>query len=743
MRKGFVPVLAFGLIVAVAIGVIFVAQFAIKPASGQELKTFQSCDQIKSFLEENSGSAGGYFGGLGGSMMGTAMRDMNIAPAAAGAEKQATDSGAGTGSPDYSSTNVQVEGVDEPDIVKNDGKYIYTVSGSQIFIIDAYPAEGAGLLSTINSTGVSQIFVNGDRLVVFGNDYSYQDEPVIQKIGIAMPSIYPSYSQKTYINTYDITDRSSPSKLNEFAIDGYYSDARMIGDYVYLITNKGVSYGEGPVPLPMVYSESGSKPACGCTDLYYFDMPDYSYQFVTIASLNVKDDSAEPQTKVIMSGYTGTIFVSQENIYLSYMKQISYWDTSERLLNAIKPILPQDLSSRITEIQSSASPRDEKFQQIGEAVQDYYNSLSETEKTAFMESVQDAAQAAYAEIQKETQKTVIQKIGISSGSIEYKGKGEVPGRLLNQFSMDENGGYLRVATTVDPVWNWRSSEQASKSANNVYVLDSTMSMVGKLEDLAPGESIYSARFIGDRAYLVTFKKIDPLFVIDLSDPANPSLLGKLKIPGYSDYLHPYDENHIIGIGKEAVDAEGERDFAWYQGVKLALFDVSDPENPIELSKYVIGDRGTDSTALHEHKAFLFSRDRNLLVIPIQLAEINEAQYPGGVPASAYGDYTYQGAYVFNLDLNGFQLRGRITHVTDDSLEKSGYYWYSDDSITRSLYIGNNLYTISSGMVKANSLADLSELAAIKLPVEQPDIYPLYKDVGTGSGVASGGTPGAE
>jgi len=158
-------------------------------------------------------------------------------------------------------------------------------------------------------------------------------------------------------------------------------------------------------------------------------------------------------------------------------------------------------------------------------------------------------------------------------------------------------------------------------------------------------------------------------------------------------------------------------------VKLALFDVSDPNSPKEISKYVIGDRGTDSTALHEHKAFLFSREKNLLVIPIQLAEINGAQYPGGIPASAYGDYTFQGAYVFSLDLeNGFQYRGRITHVEDQSLEKSGYYWYSPFAIERSLYIGNNLYTISSGMVKANSLTDLSELKSISLPVE----IPVYK-----------------
>jgi inhibitor of cysteine peptidase len=613
--------MAFGLIVIVALGVLVTTQLILPGVSGGTLKKFSSCDQIKSFLEENSGSSA-YYGILGSGIMRDAAQNMGgMAPTAAGAEKS-LDGGA----EEYSTTNVQVEGVDEPDVVKNDGKYIYTVSGSQIFILDAYPAEDAVLLSTINSTGVSQIFVNGDRLVVFGNNYSYGEEPVIEKIGIPMPRYYPTYSQTTYVNVYDISDRSAPALVNGFSVDGYYSDARMIGDYVYLITSKAASYGDGTVPLPVVYTQAGSKQACGCTDLYYFDMPDYSYQFVTIASLNVKDDSAEPATKVIMSGYTGTIFVSQENIYLSYQKQISYWDQSERVLNAIKQALPADLSSRITEIQSSASPRDEKFQQIGELVQDYYNSLSETEKQTLMESVMDAAQAAYAEMQKEAQKTVIQKISIHDGSIEYQGKGEVSGRLLNQFSMDEHNGYLRVATTVDAAWDWRSGEQSSPSVNNVYVLDSGMSVVGSLEDLAPGESIYSARFMGERAYLVTFKRVDPLFVIDLSDPSNPNLLGKLKIPGYSDYLHPYDENHLIGIGKdvdESIDADKihEDEAVYYTailGVKLSLFDVTDLANPQEIAKYVIGDRGTQSTATYDHKAFLFDKEKNLLVIPIQL-----------------------------------------------------------------------------------------------------------------------------
>jgi uncharacterized secreted protein with C-terminal beta-propeller domain len=225
---------------------------------------------------------------------------------------------------------------------------------------------------------------------------------------------------------------------------------------------------------------------------------------------------------------------------------------------------------------------------------------------------------------------------------------------------------------------------------------------------------------------VTFKKIDPLFVIDLKDPYNPRVLGKLKIPGYSDYLHPYDENHIIGIGKEAVEAE-EGSFAWYQGVKISLFDVSDVEHPKEVSKYNIGDRGTDSYALYDHKAFLFSKSKNLLVIPILLAEIDEQKYPQGVQPNTYGEYVWQGAYVFDLTLeNGFVLKGKITHTENDSdLIKSGYYYSSPYDVKRSLYMDNVLYTISDKMIKMNSLENMNEINKITLPYEQGEGYYPY------------------
>jgi len=278
--------------------------------------------------------------------------------------------------------------------------------------------------------------------------------------------------------------------------------------------------------------------------------------------------------------------------------------------------------------------------------------------------------------------------------------------------MDEYDGYFRVATTT--------YEPAQR--NNVYVLNMALNITGSLENLAPGESIHSARFMGERGYLVTFKKTDPLFVIDLSNPQNPQRLGELNISGYSDYLHPYDETHLIGIGKETVEAEGE-DFAWYQGIKIALFDVSDVNHPVEIGDpYVIGDRGTDSPVLYDLKAFLFDKSRNLLVIPVSVAKIDESQYPEGVPPNAYGEYVWQGAYVLNVSLDqGVQLKGKITHIENPAdLEQDCYYSGCPLAVTRSLYIGDVLYTISDAKIMMNSLDNLDYINEVQLPVESGD-----------------------
>jgi uncharacterized secreted protein with C-terminal beta-propeller domain len=312
--------------------------------------------------------------------------------------------------------------------------------------------------------------------------------------------------------------------------------------------------------------------------------------------------------------------------------------------------------------------------------------------------------------------TKLYKFALENGKISYSSEGLVPGTILNQFSMDEFRGNFRIATTQN---DWVMGK--NKMSNNVYVLDSGLKTLGKLENIAPGEKIYSTRFLGNRGYMVTFKSIDPLFAFDLTNPRAPKILGELKIPGYSDYLHPYDENHLIGFGKDVDPAEAEKnpDFIYYtavKGFKMGLFDVTDPAKPKEMFKEIIGDQGSYSELLYNHKALLFDKAKNLIAFPISVTQncaiANNCQLTANYPTT-----NFIGAYVYGLDLqNGFKLKAKITHLNDQEssdLLKNGYgNW--EKSIQRILYIGDTLYTVSQGAVKANALSDFRELKMIDL-----------------------------
>ncbi len=744
-------ILAIFLVAAVSAALLFAGS---QPDTGMRLKKFSSYDDLAGFLKTKRDASvypGGY--GLQGSV--TMLKESTSSAMAA---------------EDYSATNIQVEGVDEADIVKNDGKYIYILSGRKLVIADAYPAEEARILSetTIEGQGdAADILLNKDRLAVFERGYEKmtvktQPDDVYTISGQAESFMPSPLSAVTRISVYDISDREKPVLARSVEVSGYYYGSRMIGDYVYAVANQPAYYygGEEPVLLPEI-TENNATEKVAAQDIYYFDMPDYNYNYLNIVSVNTQDDSEEHSSRTYLAGSAQNMYVSTENIYVTYTIWNDIYTAENMIDEAIIPVLPTDVLKKVEAIKSSGIEASQKIEQISAAVNAYLNGLGDEEKSEFERKVQERRAEVEEKLAKARERTAVHKIAISGGKIDYKGQGSVPGHVLNQFSMDEHNGYFRIATTTTTSGGFSGplettsiqeklieaedmsaavssdakttiieqptsptlpsppiASRAPTSQNNIYVLDENLKVVGAVEDLAPGESIYSARFMGDRAYLVTFVKIDPLFVIELSEPTEPKVLGKLKIPGYSDYLHPYDENHIIGVGKEAVGAENG-DFAWYQGVKLALFDVTDPESPKEISKYEIGDRGTDSEALRDHKAFLFDRQKNLLVIPVLLAEIDKTKYAGEVPLYAYGDYKWQGAYVFSLDTeNGFRLKGRITHgdENDDSLAKSGWYYYgSVAQVKRSLYMDDVLYTISGTKIKMNDLSDLREINSVKLP----------------------------
>jgi uncharacterized secreted protein with C-terminal beta-propeller domain len=514
-------------------------------------------------------------------------------------------------SQDYSKTNIQVEGVDEGDIVKTDGEYIYHISGKNVTILKAYPPEDAEILSQIKLNGIiSSIYVNGNKLTVFeGIDNAVYYEILTPAIVIPEVKPYPYYVAlpTITIRIYDVSDRANPVQTRNVTLEGSYFASRMIGDYVYAVVNERIYANETWVALPKIYS-NGELNEIKATEIYHSSISDYYNAYTTVLAINTQDDAQEPTSKTILLGSASSMYVSMNNIYITFQGYIG-----------------------------------EQFMPI----------FSRTKTTPVSAPVWG---------------TNIHRVAIENGNIEIGPSGSVIGNVLNQFSMDEYNGYFRIATT-----NWG---QAGPE-NNVYVLDMDLNIVGRLEKFAPqDETMDSARFIGDRCYLATSViRRDPFFVIDLADSTEPKVLGYLKIPGFTRYLHPYDENHIIGVGKDG------------NVVKISLFDVSNVSKPIEIDKYTINGTWSDTPVLNEHKAFLFSKVKNLLAFPVSV------HTKGTV---------WQGGYVFSITLpEGFVFRGKITNLP--------YH------VDRLLYIDNVLYTISSKKIKMNSLEDLAEINEIELP----------------------------
>ncbi|MFD0960836.1 beta-propeller domain-containing protein [Paenibacillus chungangensis] len=594
---------------------------------------------------------------------------------------------------DYSTTNVQVAGVDEGDWAKTDGNFIYQISGRNVYISSISDEEKPQLAATLrydSEDGFTPValYVDGNTLIVLGESHTFvpypladsnndnQSTPAATDVApspeVSLPP--PMGDSRSTVKTlqYELDDNGRPTLKRELFQEGSYLSSRKVDSALYVITNKYAHY------------------------YRTFDT------MVVQPEANVnKKRSQEP--------------TDMEELALSF--QPVYGDTA---ITKAAQTIPLD------QIRYFPNPVEQSMLLVGAV------NLDDTDTGMQISSYLGAGESIYAskrnlyvaqsrhEFNGEAyvQQTQFHKFRLDQGGVVYIGEGTVPGALLNQFSMDEHRGFFRAAITNGNMW----ATGEAQSTNNLYVLDERMKPVGKLEGLAPGERIYSARFMGDRAYMVTFRNVDPLFAIDLTQPDNPTLLGKLKIPGYSDYLHPYDENHLIGFGKDTIEVPSkgmspDETVAYYQGMKIALFDITDVNNPKEKFKEIIGDRGTHSDLLNDHKALLFSRQKGLMAFPVELHELQskDEAAAGGFPA--YGDFTYQGAYIYSVDLDsGFQLQGRITHMTDDDYKKSGQYGYDyRKKVKRILYSGDTLYTLSESQVKASTMSELDDRGSVIYP----------------------------
>ncbi len=587
----------------------------------------------------------------------------------------------------HTDTNVQVAGVDESDRVKvDDSGYIYQlVNNNQVIITKAYPAtelsQSAVIALPQDNFSPTGLYFQKGKLIVIGNTWQDLSPPVgfeNTSLSLTAKMAYGGwwgYMRNTQTRTlvYDVSDQTQPKQIRDVVVDGDYLDSRCVDNYLYFITRSYPRYYLAPnmvstIPwfmkskdiLPSISDSKAGKTitkTMAIKDVVYF--PDFvEPDYVVVASIDLE----QPQKEVVTKAYLGAgdlVYASHENLYLS---------ASKYNFGADGDSVPQNVMT-----------------------------------------------------------TQIFKIGIDAGQMNFTAAGEVNGTALNQFSMDEQGDYFRIATTTR---SWFSG--TNESYSSLFVLNKDMKTVGKIDKLGEGENIYATRFMGNRCYIVTFKLTDPLFAIDLSTPENPVVMGELKIPGYSNYLHPIDETHLIGFGKEAaiyqpekinVDAPSTDTWWWtegsafYQGLKVALFDVADMKNPKQIDSVTIGDRGTDSPILWDHKALYWDAQKHLFGFPVQESHLTQpfdSQKPWN-----YGQPTYQGAYVYEvIPDKGLSLKAKLSQIPDGMTPKtetygnySYSYWESDATnyfIDRILRVEDNLYALSNNQINIYDLNNYKE-----------------------------------
>lgn len=505
-------------------------------------------------------------------------------------------------SSEHGETNTQVNGVDEADIIKNDGQYIYyarlSESDNSIIIADCKNpnkiTEAAEILFDCEKNekvSINEIYITDNMLTVIANFYKTAEE----NDRITDYGYYTNTKTKVYF--YDITNRSKPQLEREFSQDGYYTNSRLIGNNLVLWTNYNIQMSSAKSAMDTCIPETSN----GRLASDRIAMADgFSSSYIIITSLDILNEDKSESVAINADGIES--YCTSDTLYLAC-------DSSSELKN-----LGEDFP--------------------------YYNFEADNEK--YMPNWYEY--------------TKIYAFDITNG-IKSTAAGKVIGTPLNQFSLDENGDYLRIATTA----------RLDNNRNFLTVLSKqSLEKAGFIADIANGEMIKSARYIENTCYLVTFYQTDPLFVIDLSDPSNPVVKGELKIPGFSSYLHPISEKYLLGIGY------GGTDDGLDGSVKLSLFDISDPEKPIEKSKAVIDNAWiTDDS----HKAFSYLGN-NTYAVPLHINKLSTA-----------GNEISLGTYLCILP---FKItEGEIT--ADAPVEIPGTGGYSQ---VRATYINDAVFVVS-------------------------------------------------
>ncbi|MDI6883061.1 MAG: beta-propeller domain-containing protein [Patescibacteria group bacterium] len=549
----------------------------------EEFKKFSSEAEFKDYLQKAELMQGG---GLG---MGFGLREPMVVVETVGLEETAPLP-KGVEIPErVSETTVQVVGIDEPDIVKTNGQEIYFSPSKSYYprglieiipppkikgevkIIKAFPPADLNLEGKIDEAG--DLLLKDNILVVFAGDK---------------------------ISGFDVSSPKNPEKKWKIELEdkSYLVGARLYKDRIYLITKTQIDTYR-PCPIEPLKAE-GVPLVVKCLDIYHptINVPiDVTF---TASVLNPDSGGIEKTLSFVASSRDSVLYISEKAIYITY----SFFEDFIKFyynffFEKAKDLVPVPLLEKLKKLIEYDISNQAKFTEFQILLQAHYNSLGDDERLKIQNEFSNRITDYYQEKKRELEKTGIVKIGLER--FEVEAVGNIPGTPLNQFSLDEYQEHLRIAATIGERWGWWMFSRMGESANDVYLLDKNLKITGKIQGLGLGERIYSVRFLESRGYLVTFKQIDPFFVLDLSDPENPELKGELKIPGYSSYLHPITEDKILGIGKEASQ------------VKISLFDVENPSQPIELAKYNLDEYWSD--ILETHHAFLLDKKHRVFFLP--------------------------------------------------------------------------------------------------------------------------------
>jgi hypothetical protein len=583
---------------------------------------------------------------------------------------------------EFTTTNTQERGVDEADFVKNDGSRIFVLHDRQLLGLAAWPAASTALEFAHPIEGYpTEMFLDRDRIAVFSR---VSLKRAFAKAGLAWPpSAFesggngtsaqasfclscPAYADGLKVTVLDVSGRE-PVVLAEHYAQGSYLSSRRIGSSVRLVTT-----------APLRGPQLRYWPSDGTSRLSFERLRLKNLALIQASTLG---DWLPHAVSNDGSGAFRGLAQSCSDFYAT-TAPARLGLTTVSTFDLDRPALPVSHSSILNATDHVYASRDALYVT---AYHYWYSWEGQDGSDDF---------------------TYLHKFDIRDPvRARYAASGGVRGHILDQFSMGESGGLLRVATTGA---SWRSGR--SDQANSVFVLANQggrLRSVGELRGLAPGERIYSARFLDDRGYLVTFKKVDPLFTIDFRNPSQPRVAGELKVPGFSTYIHPLDSDHLLTIGREAADTGG--DFALFQALNLQVFGVSDPAAPRLVHKQIFGSRSSSSTALYDYKAFNFFAARGLLAIPFY-----------DYPSSRLGARPLSTLELFRVTLrDGIAPLGSIDHADlAQPARYSGYPWGYSPEVRRSVMMEDYVYSISLGGLKVNHVQSPTS-ATVTIPFPEP------------------------